>query len=317
MTDLAVPSTAVAPDAHRIRARRVRFGWDDTPVHWIPGDPQTTHTINVLHLLLPEGEKWFAHVIRQSMDRIEDPALLDDVKGFVGQESVHSRAHAAVLDHLVAQGIDTRPFTRQVHRMFYGLLGDRPLGRPLPKRLERRWVDLRIAIIAAIEHYTSVLGAWVIDSPGLDAAGADPVMLDLIRWHGAEEVEHRSVAFDLYQHLDGSRVRRGIAMALTTPAIVLLWIAGTGYLLRRDPAARSRLSWRRFRRATRAGRLPDVRTMFATVPGYFGADHHPGSTASTEDALAYLATSPAALAALAALAAPPSPTSDAAAASAG
>jgi predicted metal-dependent hydrolase len=38
-----------------------------------------------------------------------------------------------------------------------------------------------------------VLGQWVIQNRGLDYAGTDPVMLDLSRWHDAEEIEHRSL----------------------------------------------------------------------------------------------------------------------------
>ncbi|WP_261994278.1 metal-dependent hydrolase, partial [Streptomyces sp. t39] len=52
------------------------------------------------------------------------------------------------------------------------------------------------------------LGDWVLNADGLDRAGADPVMLDLLRWHGAEEVEHRSVAYDLLRHLDPGYRRR-------------------------------------------------------------------------------------------------------------
>ena len=40
-----------------------------------------------------------------------------------------------------------------------------------------------------------------LEADELAALGPDPVMFDLLRWHGAEEVEHRSVAFDLFQHL--------------------------------------------------------------------------------------------------------------------
>ena len=33
-------------------------------------------------------------------------------------------------------------------------------------------------------------------------------MIDLIKWHGSEEIEHRTVAFDLYRHLGGSYIAR-------------------------------------------------------------------------------------------------------------
>ncbi len=68
-----------------IRARRVSFDYDETPTHWVPGDPHTTHVINVLHLLLPSGERWFCEVFRRALDRVEDPDLARDVKAFIGQ----------------------------------------------------------------------------------------------------------------------------------------------------------------------------------------------------------------------------------------
>ncbi len=60
-----------------------------------------------------------------------------------------------------------------------------------------------------------MLGDWALNATALDAAGADPTMMDLLRWHGAEEVEHRAVAFDLFTHLDGRYLRRVCAMLVT------------------------------------------------------------------------------------------------------
>jgi predicted metal-dependent hydrolase len=105
-----------------IRARRVSFDWSGTELHWIAGDPVATHVINVLHLLLPAGERWFCAVYRQALPLVNDQALRADVKGFIGQEAVHARAHQGVLDHLAEQGIDTGRYTRLIECLFNWLL---------------------------------------------------------------------------------------------------------------------------------------------------------------------------------------------------
>ena len=35
-----------------LEARDVDFGWGKLPFHYVPGEPFTTHVLNVLHLLL-------------------------------------------------------------------------------------------------------------------------------------------------------------------------------------------------------------------------------------------------------------------------
>ncbi len=286
------------PPTPAIRARRVRFDWDDTPLHWLPGDPQTTHTINVLHLLLPAGERWFVDVYREALPLVTDDALRDQVRGFMGQEAVHSRSHQAVLDHLEAQGLPTRSYTRVMDWMFERLLGPRPFGLPLPSATARqRWLYDRLAIIAAVEHFTAVLGRWVIGADGLVAAGADPTMVDLLRWHGAEEVEHRCVAFDLYEHVCGVRSRRITSMLVTAAMLFVLWGLGTRYFMRHDPTHPGRPRFTGYRRAAKQGLLPPERDLLRAVPRYLRRDHHPSQEGDTAAALAYLATSPAALAA--------------------
>lgn len=155
----------------------------------------------------------------------------------------------------------------------------------------------RLAVVAAIEHFTCVLGSWIIeDSAELDRLGADPTMLDLLRWHGAEEVEHRTVAFDLFEHLahPATRyVRRIVAMLGVFPVLVLCWMAGTRFLMRRDPALAPRTppSLRDFLHAGRDGRLPTARSLLRAVVVYLRPGFHPATEGRTEVALAYLATS--------------------------
>jgi predicted metal-dependent hydrolase len=287
-----------------LKARRVRFDWEKTPLHWVPGDAFSTHVINVLHLLLPAGEKWFCDVFRQALPLVTNDQLREDVRGFIGQEMVHARAHSAVLDHLAAQGLDTTKYTRRVEWMFNWLLGDHGMNLEDghgPRWMRRYWLVIRLAMVAAIEHFTCVLGYWVIaDAGGLDEAGADPMMLDLLRWHGAEEVEHRSVAFDLHENLSHQPIsyfRRVITQAIVQPVILFLWITGTRYLIAHDPEAGrgDKPSIRRYIRVSRAtGRLPTAGYLVSAVLRYLWPLHHPSFEASTEEALAYIARSPAA-----------------------
>lgn len=278
-----------------IKPRRVKFDWESTPLHWIPGEPVATHFINTLHLLLPAGERWFVHVYKQAFPLVADPRLREEVKGFMGQEAVHAYSHQGVLDQQMrANGLDPRPLTLRIEWLFKNILGDRrrlPLSR-------RRWLDLRIGIVAGIEHYTAVLGQWILDNEALDAAGADPTMMDLLRWHGAEEVEHRSVAFDVYQHVAGRYYTRFIAFFVGVLALPLAVYFGAAFLCRQDPTLQGvRPRIRDYRRAVRSGLLPTNRFMIHAARAYLRRDYHPSRECSTRKAIDYLATSPAALAA--------------------
>jgi predicted metal-dependent hydrolase len=280
-----------------ITPRRVRFDWTGTPLHWIPDEPVATHFINVLHLLLPAGERWFVHVYKQTLPLVEDDErLYREVKGFMGQEAVHAYSHQGVLDRqMLAQGLDPRPLTDRIEWMFKRILGDRC---PVPLVSRRRWLVFRIGIIAAIEHYTAALGQWILDARALDDAGADPTMMDLLRWHGAEEVEHRSVAFDVYEHVAGRYWLRFIAFFIGVLAMPLMVYVGAAYLCRADPALKGvRPRIRDYRRAVRRGLFPSNRFMVAAARAYLRRDYHPSAECSTQRALDYLAVSPAARAA--------------------
>lgn len=302
MTAISTPTTTTAPtgegETHEFRPRRVRFDYDATPDHWVPGDPHTTHVANVLHLLLPAGERWFCDVYRKALPYVDDPTLARDVKAFMGQEATHARAHQIVLDDLDARGIDHQAFTRFVERGF-GLVpawsGPRRGPTALRRFIARRYLLHQLAGIAAIEHFTAVMGWWIVTEHGLDEAGADPQMMALLRWHGAEEVEHRSVAFDTYRAVGGGYLLRCLYMLVVFVGMFSLWIAGTHHLLRNDPGVargRRHASVVRFVRAGRAGRLPSAGLLARAVPRYLRRSYHPADEGSTEVAAAYLRDAP-------------------------
>lgn len=284
-----------AEDAGRValQPRDVHFGWDGVPLRWIPGEPLAAHAMNVLHLLLPEGERFFVRVLGQALPLIQDEQLRADVVGFIGQEAVHAGAHQQAQDHLRVSGLDARGFVREMERLFRVLLDD----RGLTGRAEHQWLLERLAIIAAIEHVTAFLGDWVLHAHELDAAHADATMLDLLRWHGAEEVEHRAVVFDLYEHLDGGYLRRARTFVLAGAVLWWLFVRGTRHLMAHDPTPPRRARWGDFGRAVRRGLLPSPVWVAASMARYLRPGYHPLQDGSTDAAVAYLARSPAARAA--------------------
>lgn len=280
---------------HVLQARNVKFNWRNTPQPWLPDDPFTAHFINVLHLLLPEGELWFCRLYNQALPEIHDEQLRADVKGFVRQEAIHSRSHQAVLEQYFAgHAIDTSPYTRRVRWLFTEVLGDQPFGfDPGWKWLQRAWLTFRLGIVAAVEHFTCVIGRWILECRGLDEAGADPVMMDLLRWHGAEEVEHRNVAHDLFESRGGGYLYRLALMLLVGPMLILLWWLGTRFFLRQQSPPRQVKFWREWRRAARQDRLPTFSFLLISVWRYLRPGYHPQDEADTAIALDYLQRSPA------------------------
>ncbi|OBH18703.1 metal-dependent hydrolase [Mycolicibacter terrae] len=297
---LKVDDSAAGPhdgalDHERIvlQARDVDFDWSDLPVHYVPGEPFATHFCNVLHLLLPAGEEFFVEVFKQALPLIKDDQLRLDVQGFIGQEATHSQAHAGVVDHLAARGVDMSPFTGQIKWLFARLLGDRPHWS---KRRQQRWLLERVALVAAVEHYTAILGEWVLDSPALDAVGAHPAMLDMLRWHGAEEVEHKAVAFDVMKHLRAGYLRQVRTQLAVTPLMLLLWVRGLRFMYKVDPQLPpgTKPRWRDWFAVARRGLVPAPFEFLPAIASYYRPGFHPAQLGGVEKAVNYLAVSPAA-----------------------
>lgn len=289
-------SAGEAEDRVVLQARNVSFDWTKLPLHYVDDDPLATHLINVMHLLLPEGEEWFVRTFKEALPLIHDEQLRDDVIGFIGQEAMHATAHTQVLDSLTAHGMDVEPYVEQMQFLFGRALGNRS-GHSRNSLVER------VALIAAVEHLTAFLGDWVLNARELDAVEFDPTMLDLLRWHGAEEVEHRSVAFEVMQYFDVRPARRLRTYVAIAPTLVWFWARGVRFLMDQDPTLahlppkKRRPSVRDYRRVARRGLFPGPMSIWKASLRYFKSGYHPSQEGSTEQAVEYLATSPAARAA--------------------
>lgn len=287
----------VDPGPVQIQARNVAFETADKPMSWIPGHPVASHVVNLLNILLPAGERWFVEVFNEALPLIKDPKLAEDVRGFIGQEAMHAEAHDTVMhEYMIASGVDVAPLLDQIEFVFKKTLA--PSKTTNPRRKMNHLIE-RLWLIAAIEHFTAVLGDFVLNC-NWDDYDADPTLVDLYRWHGAEEVEHRSVAHDVATYFRDSYLTRVRAMAVAGTGLYVLFQRGMRFLVKSDPQLQ--LSWWRIQRMrmqdSKLGLLPEYwNLLFVQTLAYFKPSYSPEHMGSTAQAVAYLANSPAARAA--------------------
>ena len=253
--------------------------------------------ISLFNIVLPAAEHWFVETFNEALPLVKDPKLADEMRGFIGQEAMHADVHEQVIrEFLVGNGVDPEPMLEKVEYMFEKVLA--PTTSTDPKRQLNNLCD-RLWLIAAIEHYTAVLGDFALNS-AWDEHGADPTMVDLFRWHGSEEVEHRNVAHDVAVYFHDSYLDRIRAMMMAATAIFVFFQRAAWYLVKTDPA--TDIGWWRMQRLrmrdSKLGLLPEYRKLFgANTLIYFRPGYSPEEMGSTAQAVAYLASSPAARAA--------------------
>ncbi|MDY6995844.1 MAG: metal-dependent hydrolase [Actinomycetota bacterium] len=287
----------IDPGPVQIQARKVHFDVAAAPLHWIPDHPVASHVVSVLNIVLPAGERWFVRTFNEALPLVKDPRLADDIRGFIGQEATHADVHDQVLQSfMVAHGVDPTPILDQVEHVFGEVLA--PPQTTDPDRRLNHLCD-RLWLIAAIEHYTAVMGDFALNC-AWDDHGADPTLVDLFRWHGSEEVEHRSVAHDVAVHFHDSYLSRIRAMAVAASMLFVFFQRAGWYLVKNDPEVTA--GWWTFNRMrmrdSRLGLLPRYRRLFGTSTlSYFRPGYSPERIGSTAQAVAYLAASPAARAA--------------------
>jgi predicted metal-dependent hydrolase len=280
------PPAPVAP-------RKTSFDLHAIPVHWLAGDPQATHTMNVGNLLFPTGERFFNDSLRNAQPYVTDERLRQEIRGFLGQEVTHANEHERCVARMAEQGIDFEQELRWFEEFRRRL--DRWVLR-LPEPLRRHAVLQMLAVTAAAEHFTASLAGYVLAENTWEESGVDADARHLWLWHAAEEIEHRHVAFDVYQHVGGGYLRRVLTMAPLALALPIVWPLLASEIMRRDPAARGRWRYRRHLASARRGHVFSLPRAVWDVRLYFKPGHHPSQLpGSLDGALRYLDEAPSVL----------------------
>jgi predicted metal-dependent hydrolase len=182
--------------------RDVTFDLEDEHAgRWHSDNPYISHFWNGLSLMFPEGERFFMRSVSRVRKQIRDPELQKEIAAFLGQEAIHTREHNRYNDLLRRQGYPAQ-MLEWVTR----------LSLRSTQVTSARW---QLAITCAFEHFTATLADAVLNDPTV-LDGASPEFAALWRWHCAEEIEHKAVAFDVYNEISPGVIgylRRVLIMA--------------------------------------------------------------------------------------------------------
>lgn len=201
------------PKAIGITVRRLQFNPKAIRRHYFANSPVMSHLLTALSSTFPIGEQFFVHSVRNVRDKVTDEKLQAEIAAFIGQEAMHSKAHAEFnaawrrddynLDRFQAWLARKDGYVKSLH----------------PK--------IQLAITCAFEHFTALLGGYILRHPEV-LSTLDDDAIKLWVWHAIEEIEHRAVAFDVYQHIYGDdKIRRMIMRSVTTGFASLTFYSAT------------------------------------------------------------------------------------------
>lgn len=180
---------------HSIPIRRLSLHFPEncSPV-LAAGRPEESYLYIGLSLLLPYLEPYLVRTMVAARSQLQDPELVKDTDAFIGQESQHYKMHMQ--------------FNKSLDLQKYEGLKDLEDELAADYRRYSASSSLRfnLAYAEGFEALTMAMARFVFHIGALDRV--QPHARDLFRWHLVEEMEHRTVAFDVYQSMCGAYLYR-------------------------------------------------------------------------------------------------------------
>jgi predicted metal-dependent hydrolase len=173
-----------------ITVRQMPFEFPDEidPVIF-EGDHAQSFGLIAGSLLLPHLEPYLIRSMKAAEKHVTDPKVLDGLKRFSAQEGQHYRMHMK--------------FNATVRRSgFPGLDAlEKELSDDYHRFTKTKSLRFNLAYAEGFEALTMNAIKQMMEPDGF---GEDlSVFMQMVEWHFVEELEHRTVAFDVYDHVCG------------------------------------------------------------------------------------------------------------------
>jgi len=259
-----------------IRARKMKFNFEDiNSANFWDGNSIVSSYFAAMSATFPPGEKEFIESVRLFQDRITDSALQKEIKDFIGQEGHHSFQHRQLNKAFDAQGWDTGKIEEKLRKKIAWL------NQYLSP-------ESRLARTVSFEHITAIMSEFMLSNQEI-LDGLPESLKSLFLWHTVEEIEHKSVAFDVYETLvtDRNHLRRHMALVTIDFSLTMLY-----YQIMAHVWARSLPSWSDVKGAWSFffGKKGMIRNMSKPYLSFYKKDFHPWNEDNTELVTAWKAS---------------------------
>tara|TARA_E500000178_G_scaffold348795_1_gene404543 strand:- start:1339 stop:2235 length:897 start_codon:yes stop_codon:yes gene_type:complete len=203
---------------------------DDIDPKWIPNQRVRSHFFNGVSLTMPYLEPFLVKTGKETARHVTSPELLEDIRGFCGQESQHYKCHRRLNELLKVNG--------------YPELAD------VESRMDASWKKLmgetlerRLAYSAGFECMTNGFTRWMIKKRLQLFKNADPYITSFWLMHMIEETEHKTVALDCYMAYSGRFWPRFFGVFRGSCDVIGWGMVAMFAMLKKDGKLKNPLTW--------------------------------------------------------------------------
>ena len=235
-----------------ITVRQMPFEFpDEVEPDFIDGDHAQSFGLIAGSLLLPHLEPYLIRSMKAAQKHVSDPEILEGLKAFSAQEGQHYRMHMK--------------FNASVRRSgFPGLEAlEKELSDDYMRFTKTKSLRFNLAYAEGFEALTMNAVKHMMEPDGF---GEDlPPFMQMLEWHFMEELEHRNVAFDVYDHVCGGYFYR-LVVGIWAQWHFTSWIRRvTRYMLKTSPPPKR--SAKELAERQKSSAMPQMVSAGSLLPG--------------------------------------------------
>lgn len=138
------------PSEGELVVRRIPFEFlEDLDPAWCPDQREWSHMVNGASLTMPYLEPFLIATLRDAMKEIEDEDVLEEARGFIGQEAQHDTTHRRYDELLKAKGYPQLAVVEKRMKQSF-------------EKLRRRSLAYRLAYTSGFETMTLGVTSWLV-----------------------------------------------------------------------------------------------------------------------------------------------------------